>query len=50
MAKIESEPCPWTFEDLDDFLYYCCPQCEERCKTKSSFVDHALDAHPEAEQ
>ena len=40
---------PWTYSDLDEFLYYCCPQCDEKYKTKSLFVDHALISHPESE-
>ena len=39
---------PWTYADLDEFLYYCCPQCDEKYKTKSLFVDHALISHPES--
>ena len=48
----ESKPIknPWTYEDLDDFLFYCCPQCDIKCKTKSLFVDHALLIHPESEE
>ena len=41
---------PWTYENLEDFLYYICPQCDEKCKTKNSFVNHALLTHPESEE
>ena len=41
---------PWTYENLEDFLYYICPQCDEKCKTKNIFVNHALLTHPESEE
>ena len=28
---------PWSIE-LDEYLYYCCPQCDEKCKTKPQFI------------
>ena len=38
---------PWSIE-LDEYLYYCCPQCDEKCKTKPQFIDHACSTHPGA--
>ena len=38
---------PWTVE-LDEYLFYCCPQCETKCKTRINFVDHAYAHHAEA--
>ena len=37
---------PWEVEDLDDFLYFCCPECDEREKSKELFLQHALEQHP----
>ena len=36
---------PWMVDDLDDFLHYCCPECEEKCKSKETFVNHAKNKH-----
>ena len=38
---------PWTV-DLDEYLFYFCPQCEVKCKTRINFVDHAYANHAEA--
>ena len=37
---------PWDVSDLDDFLFYCCPECEAKSSSKSMFVHHALSKHP----
>ena len=37
---------PWKVESIDQFLYYCCPECDIKQKTKSDFIIHAIDAHP----
>ena len=37
---------PWKVENIDQFLYYCCPECDIKQKTKSDFIIHAIDAHP----
>ena len=37
---------PWKVENIDQFLYYCCPECDTKQKTKSDFIIHAIDAHP----
>ena len=37
---------PWKVEDIDQFLNYCCPECDTKQKTKSEFIAHAIDAHP----
>ena len=39
---------PWTVDNLDVYLYYCCPQCEHKSKTKPLFVNHAHTCHPES--
>ena len=34
--------------NLDQFLYYCCPECNDfRSKDKDIFIGHALTNHPE---
>ena len=39
---------PWIVESLEDFLYYCCPECNERNQSREDFLQHALNEHPEA--
>ena len=39
---------PWKVEDIDQFLNYCCPECDTKQKTKSEFIVHAIDAHPKS--
>ena len=39
---------PWDVNYLDEFLYYCCPECNERSQSKDLFVQHALNQHPKA--
>ena len=41
--------CPWiNVECLEDFLYYCCPECNDRHQSRDDFLQHALNEHPEA--
>ena len=36
---------PWMVNNINDFLHYCCPECEEKCNSKETFVNHAKDKH-----
>ena len=38
--------CPWNVESLEDFLYYCCPECDEKSQSREDFLCHALADHP----
>ena len=38
--------CPWNVESLEDFLYYCCPECDEKNQSRNDFLCHALEYHP----
>ena len=40
--------CPWNVESLEDFLYYCCPECNDRNQSRDDFLQHALKEHPDA--
>ena len=40
---------PWGVENLDAFLFYCCPECDEKYKDCQTFVDHAIHAHDSAQ-
>ena len=41
---------PWAVNNLKDFLYYCCPECNEKEKSLESFLRHALNHHEKAKQ
>ena len=41
---------PWAVENLDVYLHYCCPECDQKYKTKLLFVEHAYSCHPEAKE
>lgn len=42
--KIEYNP--WEVKQLDEFLFYCCPECENKSLSKKVFINHALSQHP----
>ena len=39
---------PWSVDDLDHFLYFCCPECNEKNQCRELFLEHALNEHPKA--
>ena len=39
---------PWVVMNLEEFLFYCCPECNVKDKSRDEFVKHALDQHPHA--
>ena len=41
---------PWSVKHLEDFLYYCCPECDNREHSKDSFLQHAFEQHPDAKE
>ena len=41
---------PWQDADgVEDFLYYCCPECDFKHEVKEMFKQHALEEHPRSE-
>ena len=44
----EDDPDVWKVSQLEEFLYFCCPNCDVKEKSKELFVKHALDHHPKA--
>ena len=36
---------PWHVSQLEAFLYYCCPECDEKNQSKETFLEHALQKH-----
>ena len=41
---------PWSVNNLEEFLYFCCPECDERNQFKDQFLQHALNQHPKAKE
>ena len=39
---------PWFVSNLDEFLQYCCPECDDKYKSKETFVLHAFEKHAKA--
>ena len=39
---------PWSVDQLEAFLYFCCPECDIKKKDKNAFLNHAFQNHPEA--
>ena len=39
---------PWSVSKLEEFLYFCCPECDLKDQSKEAFVQHALDHHPKS--
>ena len=40
---------PWAVGQLEDFLYFCCPECDVRNQSKELFLQHAIE-HPLAKE
>ena len=38
---------PWAVQSLNDFNFYCCPECDLKSHNKQDFVNHAFKSHPE---
>ena len=41
---------PWAFENIEEFLYFCCPECDVKNQSEDLFVMHALEHHPKAKE
>ena len=40
---------PWDVASLEDFLYYCCPECDLKVKDPDFFYAHAVQNHSKAQ-
>ena len=40
---------PWDVESPEDFLYYCCPECDAKFQGQKDFKNHALEHHQRAQ-
>ena len=42
---------PWSsISKIEEFLYFCCPECEEKNQSKELFIKHALEKHPNSKE
>ena len=42
---------PWTsISKIEELLYFCCPECEEKNQSREIFIKHALDKHPNSKE
>ena len=41
---------PWNVVSFDEFLFYCCPECDRKHVSKEQFSEHALNCHPESKR
>ena len=39
---------PWAVGNLEEFLYFCCPECDEKNKSEDLFLKHAFKNHPKS--
>ena len=47
---MKSDINPWKVQNLEEFMYYCCPECDERKQSRDSFLKHALGQHPNSKE
>ena len=47
--EIEEKFNPWNVTSIEDFLFYCCPECDNKTVTKSDFIQHAKCNHPRSQ-
>ena len=43
--KVVKQENPWDVSNIQEFLFYNCPECDVRVKDSEVFVQHALDYH-----
>ena len=39
---------PWAGGNVDEFLFYCCPECDFKNGTRLEFITHAIANHPKS--
>ena len=37
---------PWIVSEVEHFLFFCCPECNFKERSKENFIQHALSHHP----
>ena len=41
---------PWKVMSLDEFLFYCCPECDDKTQDYTEFFNHAVLKHKSAQE
>ena len=41
---------PWNVTHMEEFLFYCCPECDHKAKDCQIFVEHAIFEHEMARE
>ena len=41
---------PWKVTVIEDFQFFCCPECDIRKHSKEEFLTHAFETHPDAKE
>ena len=44
--EAEHKLIPWCVGSLNEFLYYCCPECDSKSSSEKLFLSHAVSEHP----
>ena len=39
---------PWSAKSLEDYIFYCCPECSYKTKINDTFLEHAFVKHPKS--
>ena len=39
---------PWNVPNIQEFQFFCCPECDSKVKNSQDFINHALLLHEEA--
>ena len=47
--EFEDKYNPWDVKSLEEFRYYCCPECPSKNANKTDFIKHAVIAHTESQ-
>ena len=50
MESSERSNNPWEVENVEDFLYFCCPECDVKNHSRDHFLKHAFDQHPKSKE
>ena len=43
--NVEQNDNPWKVSSIFDFHYFCCPECNNKSKSKQDFIGHASNYH-----
>ena len=44
--EAEHKLIPWCVGSLNEFLFYCCPECDTKSPSEKLFLSHAVSEHP----